>query len=105
VASLLKVEPHVLRYWESEFKSIRPVKSKSGHRVYARKDVETLAQVKHLLHEEKFSIQGAKKKLLENKKKSTPQSEGILNSKAQHTLKEIRDELKGLIQMMKNQAS
>ena len=68
VAILIGVEPYVLRYWESEFATIKPVKSGSGHRVYSRKDVETLHMIRHLLHVEKFSIKGAKKKLFERKK-------------------------------------
>ena len=63
VASLLGVEPHVLRYWEREFRSIRPTKSTRGQRVYSRRDVEELQRVRALLYEEGFTIAGAKKKL------------------------------------------
>lgn len=97
VSSLLKVEPYVLRYWESEFKTIKPVKAGSGHRVYSRKDVETLQVIKHLLYSEKFSIKGAKKKLQETKKEvkavSTPNMQ---------VLKEIATELKELVNFLRN---
>lgn len=63
VAGLVGVEPHVLRYWEREFRSIRPTKSKKGQRVYSRKDVENLFRVRDLLYREGFTIAGAKKKL------------------------------------------
>ncbi len=67
VSKLLKVEPHVIRYWESEFSSIRPIKSNAGQRVYRRKDVELLSTIKQLLHVEKFSIKGARKRLSEQR--------------------------------------
>jgi DNA-binding transcriptional MerR regulator len=63
VASLVGVEPHVLRYWEREFRSIRPTKSAKGQRVYSRRDVENLMRVRDLLYAEGFTIAGAKKKL------------------------------------------
>lgn len=65
VADIVGVEPHVLRYWESEFKSIRPQKSSKGQRVYTRRDVERLQQVKELLYAHRFTIAGAKRKLRE----------------------------------------
>ncbi len=63
VASLVGVEPHVLRYWEREFRAIRPTKSTNGQRVYSRVDVDKLKQVRDLLYNERFTIEGAKKKL------------------------------------------
>src|SRR5688572_19786304 len=66
VAGLVGVEPHVLRYWEREFRSIRPTKSAKGQRVYSRKDVENLLRVKDLLYRDGFTIAGAKKKLQRN---------------------------------------
>ena len=63
VASLVGVEPHVLRYWERECRSIRPTKSAKGQRVYSRKDVENLLRVRDLLYRDGFTIAGAKKRL------------------------------------------
>jgi DNA-binding transcriptional MerR regulator len=63
VAELVGVEPHVLRYWEREFRTIRPTKSAKGQRVYSRRDVENLMRVRELLYREGFTIAGAKKKL------------------------------------------
>src|SRR5579864_7510738 len=63
VASLVGVEPHVLRYWEREFRSIRPTKSAKGQRVYSRRDVENLMRVRELLYRDGFTIAGAKKRL------------------------------------------
>ncbi|MDO8494095.1 MAG: MerR family transcriptional regulator [Deltaproteobacteria bacterium] len=65
VADLLTVKPYVLRYWETEFPDIRPCKSKSGQRRYKRKDVQLLVQIKDLLYGERFTINGARKRLKE----------------------------------------
>jgi DNA-binding transcriptional MerR regulator len=65
VSGLVGVEPHVLRYWETEFRSIRPKKSAKGQRVYSRRDVDSLLKVKELLYAHGFTIAGARKKLRE----------------------------------------
>lgn len=71
VSKLLDVDPYVVRYWESEFKSVKPVRTKSDQRLYRRKDVEELSLIKNLLYTEKFTIQGAKKALVKLKKEQT----------------------------------
>jgi len=63
VSDLVGVKPYVLRYWESEFPDIKPTKSKSGQRLYKRRDVELLLKIKELLYEERFTINGARKRL------------------------------------------
>jgi DNA-binding transcriptional MerR regulator len=63
VAELVGVEPHVLRYWEREFRTIRPTKSAKGQRVYSRRDVENLMRVRELLYRDGFTIAGARKRL------------------------------------------
>lgn len=65
VSDIVGVEPHVLRYWETEFRSIRPQKSRKGQRIYSRRDVEKLITVKDLLYSHGFTIAGARKKLRE----------------------------------------
>lgn len=65
VCDLIKVQPHVLRYWETEFPMLAPQKNRAGQRVYRRKDVEMVLRIRDLLYEEKFTIAGAKKRLLE----------------------------------------
>ena len=65
VSEIVGVEPHVLRYWETEFRSIRPQKSRKGQRIYSRRDVEKLITVKDLLYSHGFTIAGARKKLRE----------------------------------------
>ncbi|MBI2880920.1 MAG: MerR family transcriptional regulator [Candidatus Tectomicrobia bacterium] len=63
VAAIANTKPHVLRYWETEFGMLKPVKNASGQRVYRRRDVEMVLEIKRLLHEERFTIAGAKKRL------------------------------------------
>jgi DNA-binding transcriptional MerR regulator len=79
VAGLVGVEPHVLRYWEREFRSIRPTKSAKGQRVYSRRDVENLMRVRELLYAEGFTIAGAKKKL----QKTGVEPEAVVEVEAQ----------------------
>lgn len=65
VAGIVGVAAYVLRYWETEFKTVRPQKSRTQQRVYRRKDVETLLKIKHLLYTQKFTIAGARQQLKE----------------------------------------
>lgn len=65
VADLLAIKPYVLRYWETEFPDIKPSKSKSGQRLYKRRDVDLLMKIKDLLYQERFTINGARKRLRE----------------------------------------
>ena len=71
VAKLTGIKPYVLRYWETEFPSIAPKKSGTNHRLYRRKDVETILEIKHLLYEKRFTIEGARK-LIGARPKSAP---------------------------------
>ena len=63
VSQLVGVEPYVLRYWESEFPGLSPKKSNTGQRMFRRKDVELLLNIKQLLYDKKFTIEGARKAL------------------------------------------
>jgi len=65
VARLTGVKPYVLRYWETEFKAIQPVKSHSRQRLYRKRDVELIIKIKELLYVSRFTIEGARKKLRE----------------------------------------
>lgn len=68
VADILKLKPYVLRYWETEFPFAAPEKKASGQRVYRRAEVETLVMIKHLLYNERYSIEGARKRIKELRK-------------------------------------
>ncbi len=64
-ARLCAVKPYVLRYWETEFRSIKPQKTRSQQRLYRRKDIELLLKIRHLLYDERFTIEGARARLRE----------------------------------------
>jgi DNA-binding transcriptional MerR regulator len=68
VCELTVLKPHVLRYWESQFKFLNPAKNRSGNRVYQRREVELILLVKHLLYTEKYTIDGARQKVEEQRK-------------------------------------
>ncbi len=63
VCQLTDLKPHVLRYWEGQFRFLNPAKNRSGNRVYQRREVELIMLVKHLLHTEKFTIEGARRRI------------------------------------------
>src|SRR5690348_14830040 len=86
VARLVGVKPYVLRYWESEFSVLRPGKTRSRHRLYRRKDVETLLEIRRLLYAERYTIEGDKRRLREGSRR-----EGEA-SKDAGKLAEVRDE-------------
>jgi DNA-binding transcriptional MerR regulator len=69
VCELTDLKPHVLRYWESQFKFLSPAKNRSGNRVYQRREVELIQLVKHLLYAEKYTIEGARQKVDEHRRK------------------------------------
>ena len=73
VAKLVGVKPYVLRYWETEFPAIRPGKTRSKHRLYRRRDVEALLEIKRLLHNERYTIEGAKRRLKTVVKAAAPE--------------------------------
>lgn len=73
VAKFTGVKTHVLRYWETEFKAIRPTKSRSNQRLYRKQDVELILHLKDLLYNQGFTIAGARKKLREKPSKSVVQ--------------------------------
>jgi DNA-binding transcriptional MerR regulator len=65
VCRMTGLEPHVLRYWETEFAQMRPRKNRAGNRAYRPREIQYVQYIRHLLHEEKYTLQGAKKKLAE----------------------------------------
>ena len=67
VSRITATKPFVLRYWETEFPMLQPVKAPSGHRLYRRQDVETVLEIKRLLYEEGFTIAGARKHLVQRR--------------------------------------
>lgn len=68
VCNLTDLKPHVLRYWESQFRFLNPAKNRSGNRVYQRREVELIMLVKHLLYTEKYTIDGARQRVEEQRR-------------------------------------
>lgn len=101
VSEILGVEPYVLRYWETEFELLKPAKAPSKHRLYKKRDVELLLQIKRLLYTEGFTIEGARKKLRESKKEEKTQLKLPLSEqKYKNALIKIRRELETLRKLL-----
>jgi len=93
VSRILGVKPYVLRFWETEFR-ITPAKNRSQHRVYKRQDVETLLEIKRLLYEERFTIEGARLKLKEQLKDRQKQLKlDLAENPYRATLRQVRKDL------------
>src|SRR4051794_37235825 len=106
VAKLAGVKPHVLRFWEAEFRGLGPKKSGTGHRVYRRKDVAFVLEIKRLLYEKRFTIEGARK-YLESKRSTAP----VPSARKQGELftvpvafSEVRRELRELAELLEDPA-
>jgi DNA-binding transcriptional MerR regulator len=105
VAGIVGVEPHVLRYWETEFRSIRPQKSRKGQRIYSRRDVDRLLKVKDLLYTHGFTIAGARKKLREVGAEPPTEGETRAVGAARAALFELRREIEGMLTEIEHLAS
>lgn len=93
VSSLLGVKPYVIRFWESEFR-LSPAKNRSRHRVYKRQEVETLLEIRRLLYDERFTIEGAQKKLKERLKERSKQLDlGLEDKQYRSLLKKVKKDL------------
>jgi DNA-binding transcriptional MerR regulator len=105
VSRITGLKPHVLRYWESEFKVIKPHKGGSLQRLYRRKDLDLILKIKKLLYEDGFTIAGAKRKIrdlerLENKQLKLRLVEKGSNGKTHELLVALREELRGIRKML-----
>jgi DNA-binding transcriptional MerR regulator len=112
VSNITRLEPHILRYWESEFQALHPRKNESGQRLYIKRDIETILIIKKLLHEEGYTILGAKKALKKKNKRleleETPstspqdaqQSLDFERKDPNRTLREIKDDLKAVLSIL-----
>ena len=101
VSTMLGLEAYVLRYWETEFPSLSPKKSGTGHRLYRRKDVELLLKIKHLLYEKRFTIDGARQHLQAEAKSPPNDIKQEQQPLFADPLPEIRRELAEILKMMR----
>ncbi len=95
VANLVDEEAHVLRYWETEFEGLRPRKNRAGKRVYTKDDIDTVFRIRHLLRDEKFTIDGARQALKKGKRQGSGASEEVAELK----------EIKGFLEKMLDRIS
>ena len=100
VSELTKTKAYVLRYWETEFPTLRPVKSKTGHRMYRRKDIEFVFEIRRLLYEKGFTIDGARKHLASSSKTPAAQAHLFQSSPDKAELKAINHELQSVLTML-----
>jgi DNA-binding transcriptional MerR regulator len=104
VSRITGVKSYVLRYWESEFKALRPVKNRAGQRVYRKKDVKLVLDIKKLLYDEKFTIAGAKRRIDETRRSKPEAVEPERQASAAEltaVLKKVHKELAVLSEMLK----
>jgi DNA-binding transcriptional MerR regulator len=99
VCELFDVKPHVLRYWETRFPALSPPKNRSGNRVYRARDLELIALIRHLVHEERFTLEGARKRIDELR------AEGAAAEQASAALersfvRSLRTELEAILELL-----
>ncbi len=106
VSRLVGVPAYVLRFWESEFPALSPRKTGRGHRLFRRKDVELLLQIKHLLYEKRYTIEGARQMLKASGKKPAKgarqgvRQESLFGSEPPARIGEIRAELEAILKLL-----
>ena len=103
VSRLLGVEPHVLRYWETEFAALKPKKGGTGQRLYRRKDVETALEIKRLLYDRRYTIEGARKHLETRPAAPPPKPtrQAELFDPVRGMLEDARKELRDILRLLK----
>lgn len=99
VCALTDLKPHVLRYWESQFRFLSPSKNRSGNRVYKSREVELILLVKHLLYTEKFTIEGARQRL-ELFRKNGHLREAARHAASAETIQELRRAVSEVIDVL-----
>jgi DNA-binding transcriptional MerR regulator len=99
VCQLTDLKPHVLRYWESQFRFLNPAKNRSGNRVYQRREIELIMLVKHLLYTEKYTIEGARAKI-EQYRRSGELKPEARRALAGETVNDLRAELKQILAIL-----
>ncbi len=100
VATLCRLPAYVLRFWESEFPQLKPVKSSSGQRMYRRRDVESVLRIKQLLYEQGFTISGARQQLRAEAKPDKTQSAIPFPAQPSSEIQQIRQGLREILSLL-----
>lgn len=105
ISRITGVKSHTLRYWESEFKLLRPARRESGQRKYTQKELQTITDLKELLYEKKYTISGAKRKILDDKRtvRSQMSLELEKNSAAIGLISDVKKDLKEMVKILSKQ--
>lgn len=106
ISRITQVPQYTLRYWENEFKLLRPVRKSSGQRRYHKEDVELVFKIKDLLYNKRYTIEGVKKCLTGGKRRKLTDLQTDLNLDIEHLpdskiLREIKEELKQILKLLK----
>ncbi len=103
VCQLTDLKPHVLRYWESQFRFLNPAKNRAGNRVYQRREIELILLVKHLLYDEKYTIEGARRRIEEYRRTGELRGEA---RRALHleTIENLSNELRNILDILDGKA-
>ena len=96
VSKILDVEPYVIRYWETEFRTVKPIRTRASQRLYRKKDVQELLTIRNLLYSQRFTINGAKKRLYE--KRGNSESENLNSAKEKLIM--VKQELQQIRKMI-----
>jgi DNA-binding transcriptional MerR regulator len=104
VSDMLAVKPHVLRYWETQFSMLRPKKNRAGNRMYRPEEVRLLLRIKELLYARRYTIAGARRTLLDDRKLDEPQVELAFSEADRRLLMiEVKEELRTLAAKLKRE--
>lgn len=99
VCGLTDLKPHVLRYWESQFRFLNPAKNRSGNRVYQRREVELIMLVKHLLYTEKYTIDGARQRIEEQRRAGSLRAEARAALDVQ-MIRDLERQLRAIVKVL-----
>lgn len=105
VSDMVGVKPHVLRYWESQFKMLRPKKGRGGARMYRKRDIEVLFEIKQLLYDQRFTIAGARRRILDERADTKEQIElPFSRLDREEMLRGLRKDMEGLLNLLRQEA-
>jgi DNA-binding transcriptional MerR regulator len=105
VSDLVGVKPHVLRYWETQFKMLRPKKGRGGARMYRKREIEVLFEIKQLLYDQRFTIAGARRRILDGRSEEKDQIEMPFSKvDREEALRGLRKDMEGLLNLLRREA-
>ena len=103
VCDLFGIKPHVLRYWETQFPALNPPKNRAGNRVYRQRDLELIALIQHLVHEERYTLEGARARIDELRQEGAA-AEAAGRALEQSFVRSLRAELEELLELLSHES-